>query len=78
MNYEETYPKTVSYNQYEELKQERDSIQENYENIDFKFEELKTALKEVVEAKTEVDRLDKLENFYEWCKENQYEKKKKI
>lgn len=72
MNYEETYPKTVSYNQYEELKQERDSIQENYENIDFKFQELKTALKEVFEAKTEVDRLDKLENFYEWCKENQY------
>lgn len=72
MNYEETYPKTVSYNQYEELKQERDSIQENYENIDFKFQELKIALKEVFEAKTEVDRLDKLENFYEWCKENQY------
>lgn len=72
MNYEETYPKTVSYNQYEELKQERDSIQENYENIDFKFQELKIALKEVFEAKTEVDRLDKLENFYEWCKEKQY------
>lgn len=72
MNYEETYPKTVSYNQYEELKQERDSMQENYENIDFKFQELKIVLKEVFEAKTEVDRLDKLENFYEWCKENQY------
>lgn len=72
MNYEETYPKTVSYNQYEELKQERDSIQENYENVDFKLKELKIALKEVFEAKTDVDRLNKLEDFYEWFKENQY------
>lgn len=70
--YEENYPSVISYSQYEELQQEKDNLQTEYEDIEFKFEELKIALKEVFAAKTGTERLDKLENFYEWCKENQY------
>ena len=66
---EESEPRYVSYEQYDNLRTEKESIEENYHNVNFKLEELVSYIKEILESK---DYENKMGEFYELCKENKY------
>lgn len=67
--YEETEPRYISYEKYEDLETEYRRLENDYHDINYKLEELVSYLKEVLESKNFEERSGEL---YEWCKEYKY------
>lgn len=66
---EPNYTELISYEKYDELKTEYQQLENNYHNLNFKYEELVSYLQEFLESK---DYENRIGEFYEWCKENKY------
>lgn len=67
--YEEPEPSHVSYEQYNELRNDYERLEEKYHDVNFKLEELTSYVKEVCESKNYDEKIGEL---YEWCKEYKY------